>query len=78
MRSKRALGGMRFFAGAGVAFFAGFFVPGGAVLRADFFGEGFAAFFAGLWGFALAIFFAGAFFLAAFRAEILCVSGGQI
>jgi hypothetical protein len=47
-----------------------------AVLLADFLGGDFAAFFDE--GFALAVFFAGAFFLAAFRAEILWKSGGQI
>ena len=51
---------MRFFAGAGAAFFeAGL----------GFLGEDFAAFLDG--GFALAVFFAGAFFFAAFRVEIL-------
>src|SRR6185437_7166283 len=70
MRSSRALGGGRFFAGTGAAFFTGF----AAVLRAGFLGEGFAAFFAGL--LALAVFFArGFFFFAAFRAEILWGQG---
>jgi hypothetical protein len=67
MRCRRALGGVRFFDGAGAAFFAGF----ETLLRAGFLGEGFAACFAGLGGFALAVFFAGAFFFAAFRAKIL-------
>src|ERR1700742_1654051 len=62
IRCSRALGGVRFFAGAGAAFFeAGL----------GFLGEDFAAFLDG--GFALAVFFAGAFFFAAFRAEILWV-----
>ena len=67
MRCSRALGGVRFFAGATV--FAGL----AALLRAGFLEEDFAAFFDG--GFALAVFFAGAFFFAAFRAKILWVRG---
>jgi hypothetical protein len=59
----------------GAAFLTGFAALE-AVLLADFFGGDFAAFFDG--GFALAVLFAGAFFLAAFRAEILWKSGGQI
>src|SRR4051794_31225510 len=69
IRSSSALGGVRFFAGAGAAFFTGFFAAWGAVLRADFLGEDFATFFDE--GFALAVCFARGFFFAAFRAEIL-------